>query len=260
MPLHAIVDDIQNNTYTAATATGTNSYAITLNPAITAYALYQTFYVLFTNANTGAATLNVNGLGAKNILRNGNKPIKEGDILAGQVFSLMYDGTNFQIIGRVTTDWSPPFLSLGDIVTSGVGLVVAGAGGYYANFDNNANDTLFFNIGLQKGSVPYDGSDIQLQVNWMAAGAISAGNEVEFQFDYFFGENGLNADSVANRTRLTGAIDLTGRNPQELYTDNFGTFSGNAGATHLQCTLTRLGTADSYAGTAELYGINLITG
>lgn len=84
---------------TGYTASGTDTYAITPSPAITAYASGQAFLVTFTNANTTAATINVNGLGAKSITKNGATALDRGDIAAGAQRLLTYDGTQFQISG-----------------------------------------------------------------------------------------------------------------------------------------------------------------
>lgn len=84
------------------TAAGTNTYTVTVTPAITAYANYQTFLVKFTNANTGASTLNANSLGAKTLVKNGSTALSSGDISAGQAYLIMYDGTNLQILGRIS--------------------------------------------------------------------------------------------------------------------------------------------------------------
>lgn len=85
---------------TAADGGGTDAYAITLSPAITAYITGQSFTFKANTANTGAATLNVNGLGAKTI----KKPVggittdlADNDIRAGQWVDVIYDGTNMQM-------------------------------------------------------------------------------------------------------------------------------------------------------------------
>ena len=79
-------------------ATGTDTYAVSI-PGVTGYTLNDAYAIGFTNANTGASTLNINGLGAKNIAKNNNVPIIGGDIAANQQFIAIYDGTNFQILG-----------------------------------------------------------------------------------------------------------------------------------------------------------------
>lgn len=81
-----------------ASAIGTDSYAITVVPAITAYATSQEFTFIADVANTGACTLNVCGLGAKTIKKDVSSDLATGDILLGQVVKVIYDGTNMQLI------------------------------------------------------------------------------------------------------------------------------------------------------------------
>lgn len=79
-------------------ATGTDTYAVSI-PGVTSYGTNDAYAIGFTNANTGASTLNINGLGAVNISKNNIVPIIGGDIAANQQFIAIYDGTNFQILG-----------------------------------------------------------------------------------------------------------------------------------------------------------------
>ena len=61
--LALVAPAVQNQQWVYATATGAvNTYAITLTPAPTAYATGQKFTFKANLANTGTATLNVNGL------------------------------------------------------------------------------------------------------------------------------------------------------------------------------------------------------
>ena len=53
----------------SATASGTDTYTATLTTPPSAYVLGQVVDILFTNANTGAATINLNSLGAKSIVK-----------------------------------------------------------------------------------------------------------------------------------------------------------------------------------------------
>jgi hypothetical protein len=75
-----------------------NAQTITLSPAITAYAAGQQFAFLAGNTNTGACTLNVNGLGTKNIYSNGAACVG-GEIVAARIYEVAYDGTQFQLLG-----------------------------------------------------------------------------------------------------------------------------------------------------------------
>jgi hypothetical protein len=57
-------------------------------------------FVKFTNANTGAATINFNALGAINIKRLEGSALLAGDIAAGMIAALAFDGTNLQLLNR----------------------------------------------------------------------------------------------------------------------------------------------------------------
>jgi hypothetical protein len=117
-PLVAAPSDIaanaqnQEHTYLADSGAA-DAYVITLAPAITAYAAGQRFTFLATSACTGASTLNVNGLGTKDIRKSENAVVAAAlvanDILAAQIVTVVYDGTQFMMD-------SP----LGTRVTSGV--------------------------------------------------------------------------------------------------------------------------------------------
>lgn len=89
------LDDASNY---AASTTAANAYTATLTPVPTAYTPGMRVSILFTNANTAAASINLNGLGAKSIKRPDGTALKAGDIGANEMAVLLYDGTNFQFI------------------------------------------------------------------------------------------------------------------------------------------------------------------
>jgi len=82
----------------AADGGGSDSYVITLSPVPTAYSAGMMLNVKCNTANVGSATLNVNGLGAKSILKELNLALNDNDIKATQIIQVIYDGTNFQMI------------------------------------------------------------------------------------------------------------------------------------------------------------------
>lgn len=93
----------------SADAGGDDTYAVTLTPTPTSY--YAGMEVNFkpTTANTGACTLDVNGLGAKTIKKNVSSDLETGDILSGQMVKVIYDGTNFQLVNDIpigTSGWN----------------------------------------------------------------------------------------------------------------------------------------------------------
>lgn len=79
------------------------AYAITPVPAITTYTAGQRFTFKAANTNTTIGpTLNVSGLGAKNLRKlDGATVLAIGDIVAGQIIEAEYDGTNMQVLSPV---------------------------------------------------------------------------------------------------------------------------------------------------------------
>lgn len=80
------------------TAGGTAN-ALTLTPAaaLTSYGDGNRLTFLASADNTGAATVNVSALGAKNIKRSNGDALIVGDILSGSMYTIVYDGTNFRL-------------------------------------------------------------------------------------------------------------------------------------------------------------------
>lgn len=79
----------------AADAGANDTYVITLSPVPTSYTNGMVVHFKANTVNTGAATLNVNSLGAKTIVKYVNTTLADGDIAAGMFCTVIYDGTNF---------------------------------------------------------------------------------------------------------------------------------------------------------------------
>jgi hypothetical protein len=94
----ARLDQVQGGSATFITAAGTDTITGTTSPALTAYATGNQFSFLVANTNTGAVTINVDGIGAKAITRTGTTALVAGDMVAGQVVEIIYDGTRFQLV------------------------------------------------------------------------------------------------------------------------------------------------------------------
>ncbi|MES2837315.1 MAG: hypothetical protein V4667_07320 [Bacteroidota bacterium] len=97
------------NAQTELNSTGTGSaYAISY-PAAFSYSSGITITFKAHTVNLGAATLNINGLGAKTIFKNVSTNLAVGDILANQFVTVIYDGTNFQLTSTLpsgASGWS----------------------------------------------------------------------------------------------------------------------------------------------------------
>lgn len=90
--------------YVATDTGAANAYVVALNPAATAYTAGMVVRFKAGNANTTAATINVNSLGVKTIKTPAGGDLAANDILAGQVVTLVYDGTYFQHTTAVSAD------------------------------------------------------------------------------------------------------------------------------------------------------------
>lgn len=88
--------DIRGNLVSGGTA---NAHTLTPAGTYTAYFDGMRFRFEAGNSNTGATTLNVSGLGAANVVKleptDGTyDALVAGDIVAGQIYDVVYDGTN----------------------------------------------------------------------------------------------------------------------------------------------------------------------
>lgn len=94
----ARLDQVQGGAATFITVTGTDTLTGTVSPALSAYATGNQFSFLVANTNTGAVTINVDGIGSKAITRTGTTALVAGDMVAGQAVEIIYDGTRFQLV------------------------------------------------------------------------------------------------------------------------------------------------------------------
>jgi len=106
---YATLGQVQRGAYNYANDSGSaDVYAVTPFPAPTAYTAGQTIRFKASAANTGACTLNVTGasgaLGAKNIKTHDIDDPPANAILAGGVYTVIYDGNQFQLQGQTDVD------------------------------------------------------------------------------------------------------------------------------------------------------------
>ena len=94
----ARLDQVQGGAATFISVTGTDTLTGTVVPALSAYATGNQFSFLVANTNTGAVTINVDGIGSKAITRTGTTALVAGDMVAGQAVEIIYDGTRFQLV------------------------------------------------------------------------------------------------------------------------------------------------------------------
>lgn len=86
----------------AADSGSANAYVITLAPALGSLVTGEQAFFTTTHANTTASTINVNGLGVKNITKDGTTALIANDILASTVYEIVWDGTEWQLVNPST--------------------------------------------------------------------------------------------------------------------------------------------------------------
>lgn len=104
--LYMTQSGFQNEAEVFGTTTGcstTSSYALTLSPALGSYVDGQRFVFKASFASTGSpntSTLNVNGLGAGNIIKNGSpgQTLIANDVITGQMIQVVRGSPNFQMV------------------------------------------------------------------------------------------------------------------------------------------------------------------
>ena len=108
------LDQVQNGgAIWGGTSEGSaNVHTITLSPSITAYVTGQMFAFKAGFTNTSTTTLNVSGVGARDIRKYNNQLLVGGEIIANQVHVVIYDGTQFILVsdqGAAITTWAPTY-------------------------------------------------------------------------------------------------------------------------------------------------------
>lgn len=86
----------QSNAIYASTGTG-NAYVLTYPQAPEGYAKGIVYWFFSDKANTGAATLNINGLGSKAIVNAAGAALTAGQIAANAIVVAVYDGSAFRM-------------------------------------------------------------------------------------------------------------------------------------------------------------------
>ena len=101
---YASAAQVQDSTLTYLTSiSGTDTITALAPVSMSALAAGQVFRFIAAGANTTTGvTININGIGAKSITKNGATSLAVGDIISGAIVVIAYDGTEFQISNIAT--------------------------------------------------------------------------------------------------------------------------------------------------------------
>lgn len=101
------------STATYLTVVGGTANAITatsiFTDELTAYVEGMQFWFKPSAANTGATTIDIQSLGAKDITKCGTIALAAGDLQANEIACIVYDGTRFQLVSPYYAEgsWTP---------------------------------------------------------------------------------------------------------------------------------------------------------
>jgi hypothetical protein len=99
------IDDV-TSINSLITVAGTNTLTGLANPALAAYVAGAQYSFIAQNTNTGAVTLDIDTLGAKSITKSGTLPLTVGDLTAGSIALIEYDGTRFQLLNPLSDSFN----------------------------------------------------------------------------------------------------------------------------------------------------------
>ena len=109
-----LAENAENTVRAVLTGGSSNTYTLAAENTISAYAENQGFQIIANHTNTGAATINIDSLGVKDIQKydaaGSPTALVAGDLVAGGVYDLVYDGTRFMMASPVTASESIPGL------------------------------------------------------------------------------------------------------------------------------------------------------
>ena len=151
MSAAAWANDTDTVTYARLTSVSGADTTVGTGPAsMTAYAVGQVFRYVAAGTNTTTVTLNITpsggaALGAKAVRKDGTTALVAGDILSGQVVTVVYDGTVFQMQNRpqtmTGTTLTAPVIN-GSVTTTGLTLPAFTLGGTIAGGGNQLNNVI----------------------------------------------------------------------------------------------------------------------
>ncbi len=178
--------------YAVATGTAT-AYTATFATGFSTLASGASLNFLVPISNATGITLNVNSLGAKSLKKNVSTSLASGDLSAGQIVEVVFDGTNFQVATPVPA--TPTSYNNGvtthNLATTGTQNIAHGLGKLpkVIRINANANSARSGYTGIAQSFGTYNGSTIATVSNYMEV--ISSGTS-----------NGVSAASSSDTSNI----------------------------------------------------------
>lgn len=97
---NALFDVYKKVASTLGSVAGTNTITAAATPTLDAYFSGAAFWITPANTITGAATLNIDSRGAKNLYNQMGLALVAGELVASRRYLIVYDGTQFRVQGE----------------------------------------------------------------------------------------------------------------------------------------------------------------
>lgn len=150
--------------------------------------------------------------------------------------------------------WHPNQVSLSDFQASGAVIYFNVNVGENRAFRPDVNDFITASIPLANNKKDYDGSSIQVSIDWALFNPPSGGHTVRWELDYYFSGTG-DTPYIASPITNSIQVDVTGGTINTQRTNTFPNISGASGKKLLMVKLRRSGITDTYTSDANLFGI-----
>lgn len=103
---------VRQQSTTSAVAQGVDDLTAALVPTATAYTAGMLVSITPSSANTGASTLNIDGLGAMPVLKFTNLQLDSAELRVGVPALMVFDGAAFQLLSQTGIACPPGFLDV----------------------------------------------------------------------------------------------------------------------------------------------------
>lgn len=229
-----------------------DAYIVTFRPVISAYTTGLKFTFQATHANTGASTINVNGLGPKTIKKNLTEDLAGGDISANQIVEVTYDGTYFQAkeplggTGGGTSGLSGYSGYSGNSTSGYSGYSGSGLSGYsgysgsglsgYSGYSGYSGKSGYSGYSGDSGKSGYSGTGSSGYSGYSGAGGISGKSGYSgYSGSGISGYSGVGTSGYSGYSGKDGAASASGYSGKSGYSGNSG-YSGYSGPNTLLFT------------------------
>jgi microcystin-dependent protein len=230
---YATISNLQSGTGIYIATVGGTADVITLtpSPAVGSYSAGQYFSFLASGTNTTNVTVNISGLGAKAVTKNGATALVAGDIVSGQVVTIQYDGTQFQLVA-VNINPLSSITGLGTGVATALAVSLANGGGFVPtgtllDFAGTSAPTGFLGCdGAAVSRTTYASLFTAIGTTWGAGDGSTTFNLPNFQRRVAVGSGGSGTATLANTVGSTGGAETHTLTTPEIPAHTHGISNG----------------------------------